>query len=718
MVEALPIWTYERRIEALRETKLRQTKEKQALGPMDLDDKGSVPLEGFTFAPDDDYFGPRGLGRNLRRYLEEHPVYVDPVSSLAGGWRAWMMSYLPRMWPEGGRFDYSHLHEEQRRYQLVTGIGGVQHFCPDVTIGLELGWGGLLAKVRHWRDVNAEKGLSRYQEDFYDGLEDVLLGLQNWICRTAEEAARLAETEAHEELRRNLQEMAEINRRLVNDPPRTFRDACQWIAWMEMFLCMFNGSGALGQVDELLRPYYEHDATAGVLDDEEAVFHLACMLLKETHYMQVGGPDPAGRDMTSRVSFLVLEAAHRLKVPCNIAIRVHDGLDPDLFELGVRHLFEDRTGNPNWMGARGLDEGFVRNGYPLELARTRVKSGCHWCAIPGREYTLNDIVKINFPRVFEVAMQEMAADPAMAPSTALLWERFEAHLRRAVNTIALGLDFHLEHFRDVLPELPLDLFCHGTVEQGKDASGGGVEFYNMCVDGSGLATVADSFAALEQRVEREGRLTWPDIMRLLEIDFEGAEGERLVLGNSERFGQGGSLGDDWAQRISRLFVSLVKEKPTPEGRIMIPGLFTWAASIAMGRGVGATPNGRHKGAPIAHGPNPDPAPGNTPTSMSRAVASVECGYGNTSPLQLDMDPGTGATEAGRAKVGALIRTHCDMGGTLINLNIVNREQILEAHRDPSKYPDLIVRVTGFSAYFASLSDGFRQLVVDRIVAEG
>jgi formate C-acetyltransferase len=95
---------------------------------------------------------------------------------------------------------------------------------------------------------------------------------------------------------------------------------------------------------------------------------------------------------------------------------------------------------------------------------------------------------------------------------------------------------------------------------------------------------------------------------------------------------------------------------------------------------------------------------------------VQPGYGNTAPLQLDVDPGLGSEEA-REKIMALIQTHVDLGGTMINMNVVNREQILEAHKDPSKYPDLIVRVTGFSAYFASMSEEYRQFVVDRMVSE-
>jgi len=333
---------------------------------------------------------------------------------------------------------------------------------------------------------------------------------------------------------------------------------------------------------------------------------------------------------------------------------------------------------------------------------------------------LNDCVKINFAAGFDVALREMLADSNVKPSIQELWWRFEKHLRRAAEVTAEGIDFHMEHMHDVFPELVLDLFSHGPIEKGLDASHGGVEFYNICVDGSALATVADSFAALEQRIKREGRLTWQELLRHLDNDFADAEDVRLMLRNIPRYGCGRTLADEWAVRIAQTFTRLVKEKPSPTGFNMIPGLFSWASAITMGLEVGATPNGRRAHAPISHGANPDPGfmkGGGAPTAMAVAVASVQCGYGNTAPLQLDMDPILARGEEGLAKVEALIRGHFALGGTMINMNVINRQQILEAHEDPSKYPDLIVRVTGFSAYFASLSKDVRQLVVDRIITE-
>jgi formate C-acetyltransferase len=68
-------------------------------------------------------------------------------------------------------------------------------------------------------------------------------------------------------------------------------------------------------------------------------------------------------------------------------------------------------------------------------------------------------------------------------------------------------------------------------------------------------------------------------------------------------------------------------------------------------------------------------------------------------------------------IESFIQAHNAQGGTLINVNVLSREQLLEAHKDPSKYPDLVVRVTGYSAYFRALSPEYRQQIVDRFLAE-
>ena len=709
---------YAARLDHLRRRKEAQTQEKlRRLGYMNEDDYGMVlPPEDFCWQPkpnhpNGSFYGLEGWADNFCDLMDRHPVYVDPMDALAGRYMVLLNRMRKCNWPP--EFDYSELKPDQERYGIISGIGNDAHFAPDYQIGLALGWGGLLEKVRRCR---AEHGPEK--AEFYEAEERVIRAVQGWIRRTVE-AIRAAEVrETDPVLRNNLREMAEVNRWLIDGPPRTLREACQWIAWFNMASRTYNRDGAGGQLDELLRPYYERDRREGRIDDEDAVFLLACLLLNDPHYYQLGGPDAEGRDQTSHLSFLILEAAHRLRSTCNLTIRVHDGLDPRLLRKGVEYLLADRKAWPRFSGDKALVEGFMRNGYSAELARRRIAVGCNWMALPGLEYTMNDTVKINVAKVFLVAFDEMMAD-AGTFSLDSLWRRFEDHLRRAVLCTARGIDVQLDHQHLNEPELLLNLLTHGPIERGLNVTNGGVDLYNMCVDGAGLANVADSLAAIQCRVVEQRRITWEEIASQLRDNYRGVEGERvrLMMRTAPHYGEGGSLGDQWAIKVSQLLTRLVTEKPTPGGRRMIPGWFSWADTLRLGKQVGATPDGRRAGEPIAHGANPRPGfrDDGAATAMVQAIAAIQPGYGNTAPIQLELDPCIAQCDDAVEAITSLITTHFDLGGTLFNINIVDAEQVLAAHKDPSQYPDLVVRVTGFTAYFANLSPEFRQLVVDRLV---
>lgn len=718
---------YQERIERLRARKEAQTMQKLAKnGYMDEDDYGSVlppeniqiPIE-FNDPVHKTFYGAKLWGKNFRALMERHPVYVDPDDALAGRWmyilqrlRPFESATSPKNMEMAPVFNYDWLKPLHEKYGIMPGIGKMHHFAGDYHIGLELGWGGLLKKVRKYAAVYPEK------EEFYTAEKDVLLGIMNLIARTVDEIRQMIPVETDPEKKENLQEMLECNEWLIENPPRNFREVCQWIAWNNMAERIYCRAGAGGQLDELLRPYYEKDLADGCIDREKAIYIIACLLLSDPHYYQIAGPDAAGKDMTSDLSFMILEAAHRLKTSCNLTIRVHDGLDPTLFRRGLEILLEDRKACPRFSGDSALVKGFMRNGYSAELARRRIAVGCNWMSLPGLEYTLNDLIKINLAKVFSVAYDEYSAQPG-PKTTEELHRVYAGHLAKAVECVAEGIDFHLAHQYLNAPELTLNLLSHGPIEKGLDASHGGMEYYNIAVDASGLATVADSFAALKKRVEEEKAFTWDEVYQAVTSDFSGPEGERIrmALQGGPRYGFGGSLGDQWAERLSAEFTEMVASRRTPGGVRMIPGLFSWANTIMFGKMVPATPNGRHAGLPISHGANPNPGfrRDGAFTAMARAIARVQPGYGNTAPFQLELNPTVADQEEAIERIGAVIQSHFDLGGTLVNINVVDKATLEKANENPMAYPDLIVRVTGFTAYFATLSPEFRQIVVDRVV---
>lgn len=713
-------FTLDKRVRLLKQRKLSQTQEKiDREGGLDEDDYGRVVtpdefrFEPYSNHPDGSFYGYEGWSHNYAKLLSVHPLYCDPLDAFVGRGFFFMTRQKGSLWNPD--HPYADLKAAFDEYNIICGIGSDGHFTPDLRMGFEMGWGGILEKLRHYQAVNT----TPENQLFYRCEITVVEAIIAFLNRVGNELKELAGVERNPYLAQNLLEMSQVNHKIAAGKPETLRECIQWMCWFSFFSRLYNRGPSGGQLDELLRPFYEHDIAAGLIDDETAKFYIACLFLNDTRYYQLAGPGDDGEDLASHISYLILEAADWINIACNLTVRVHDRMNEDFFRRAVGYLFKNKNGWPRFSGDNSLVNGFMRCGFDRSLARKRLAAGCSWMSIPGMEYTLNDLVKINTAKVFEVAYFDMM-EKDVQPSTEKLWELFEKHLARAVHATAAGIKFHLTWQDQNEPELICNLLSQGPVETGLDVTKS-ARYFNMCIDGAGIATVADSFAACEQRIEREGKLTWQALTRQLNLNWNDIDGEylRQMMLHSQRYCGGNTLGDRWAVRVNELFTRLVREEcKNYPGLNFIPGWFSWANTLEFGTRVRATPNGRRNGEAINHGANPTSGfrKDGAVTAMANSIASVQPFYGNCAPVQLELDPGIANNEEGIDKMVSMIRTILETGNTLLNINIIDKHKILEAHKDPSRYPDLVVRVTGFTAYFSMLSPEFRQLVVDRILA--
>ena len=734
------MYSYANRLKAMRDMKVAHTlaKRKQN-GYTDLDDFGTVPIsEGYFVEPwynstNGSFYGYDGMCENFCRVIDAHEPYIDKNEMLCGRWRDMLVNYrgdlhyMPdwlkknpktqefmksatnqwsKRWDEQ-RFPYDHLKPLQAKYNITTGIDGDAHFACDYRIGFELGFGGFLKKIEKYRKVNPDKSA------FYDAEERIVKAIIRFVERHIAKLEQLIETEENTAVRENLMEMKRVCENIRYDAPQTFHEVCQWTAFFNCAARIYTRDGAGFQLDGLLYPYYERDIKAGILDDEKAKFLIANLLLIDPHYYQISGVDEHDKDMTNHLSYLILEAADSINIATNLTVRVHENCDKEFMRKAVYYLLKNKNGWPRFCNDKTLAEGYMRNGVDKKTARERIAVGCNWMCVPGKEFPMNDTVKVNVAKVFDEALKDLRKEEVR--STERLFEIYEKHLKKAVEVTAEGVNLHLDHAWEVTPELVMNLMMHNTLECGEDISQC-AELYTVGIDGAGLAVVADSFGALQTRVEEEKLLTWDEVFEALDNDFAD-ERTRLILNSAPKYCQGGTVSDEWAKRMTESWVHIVKAQPMPKGRQFVPGWFSWSRTIEYGSKVGATPNGRRKGEPISHGANPNPhfRTDGAPTAQANGIASVQCGYGNTAPLQIEFDPKLAADEKGVEVVWRLIESHFKQGGTLININILDKDKLLEANENPELHPDLVVRVTGFTAYFASLSPQFRQLVVDRFL---
>ena len=734
--------SYADRLKSMRETKIRHTLEKRKQnGYTDLDDFGTVPIsEGYCVEPwynstNGSFYGYDGMCENFCRVIDAHEPYIDPMEMLCGRWRDMLVNYrgdlhyMPdwlknnlknlefikngatnqwsKRWDEQ-RFPYDDLKPLQEKYNITTGIDGDAHFACDYRIGFELGFGGFLDKINKYRKINPDK------KDFYDAEERCVKAIQRFIQRHIDKAEELIKSETRPEIKESLVKMKAVCENIKDNPPKTFHEACQWTAFFNCASRIYTRDGAGFQIDGLLYPYYERDIQAGILDDETAKFLIANLLLIDPHYYQIAGVDGNDKDMTNHLSYLVLEAADSINIACNLTVKMHENCDREFVRKAVYYLIKNKNAWPRFCNDKSLAEGYMRNGIDKKTARERIAVGCNWMCVPGKEFPMNDTVKINIAKVMEEALKDLRKEERR--STERLFDLYEAHLKKAIEVTAAGINLHLDHQWEVTPELIMNLMMKDSIEKGEDISQC-AELFTVGIDGAGLAVVADSFGALEDRVEKEHLLSWDDMFEALDNNFEN-ERTRLILNSAPKYCSGNSSADRWAKRLTKSWVGLVKAQEMPEGRQLIPGWFSWSRTIEYGSKVGATPNGRRAGEPISHGANPNPhfRQDGAPTAQSNGIASVQCGYGNTAPLQIEFDPDVKADEKGIDIVLNLIETHFKKGGTLININVLDGEKLMEANENPDLHPDLVVRVTGFTAYFASLSPQFRQLVVDRFLS--
>ena len=719
-------FTYDERIVLLRQRKIAQTEEKSKEGGADEDDYGLIVQDEFTYRIKPNHsngsiYGYKAWTENYSAILQQHPIYVDALDAFS----AKGFFFLERLRPKDKKWNPEYPYDELQaifdKYQIISGIDNCHHFTPDLQIGLDLGWGGILKKLKTQKKLHDETHV-----EFYNAEIEIVEQIIAFINRAGDEIEALACIEKNKQLSENLHVMAAIDHRISTEPPKTFREAIQWSNWFSMLSRTYNRGSAGGQLEDLFNAFYERDVRLGILDDEEAVFYLACMFLQDSRYWQLSGPDDHDNDTTCHLSYLALDAADKINITTNLTIRVHDKLDSAFFSKSVAYLFRNKQGWPRYSSDKALMEGFMRCGFSKELARRRVAAGCHWMCIPGMEYTMNDTVKINIAMVFQVAFQDMMVNAdTVEPSIDILWKYFGKHLKVAVDATGKGIIHHLSYQTKSQPELILNLFQHGLIEKGVNITDGGANYYNMCVDGAGLAVAADSFAACEQRIDREHKLSYRELETYLEADYEGGKAEyvRQMMLHSERYGGGDTLGDAWAVQISKLWTNLVRDlveqhKDNPKHVNFIPGFFSWSNTILLGSILRATPNGRKAGEPINHGANPNSGfrKDGAVTSMCNSIAAIQPGYGNTAPVQLEVDPQIANDPEGVDKMAAMILAIMNSGNTLLNINIIDVKKIMEAHKDPRKYPDLVVRVTGFTAFFSMLSERFRELVIERVKA--
>ncbi len=659
-------------------------------------------------------------GLRTHRRLAALALAVDDLDLLAGR-PVSNPEWMPRK--AGGLVPDAAFDEAQRYLNTFGPTPGQTGHCePEFGDVFESGLDGLRRKIRERRpSVSPEQALT------LDAFAEAVDGLGTLIAHAAR-AAEAAEATAAGERRRELAAMAESCRHLVNGAPRTFAEALQ-LLWFVLLGVSYGDQAALvvpGRLDRTLAPFYDRDVAAGRLTPAKAVEWVEALYLLINDYVadglamsvMVGGRDAEGRDTTHALSYVCLEALRRTRlVYPTVGVCWHEGTPDALTALAVG-LIADGYSTPAFFGDETIQKGLRLYGVPPDESGRYINSTCVEITPCGASNVWVASPYFSTCRLLREELAEQARrGAAAAPTFAVFLEGYLGRLRETIRAAAAGLN-EARDLRQRHGGKPLQsVFTRDCIGRARDIDDGGALYNWVECSFVGLANLADSLHVIREEVYGRRALSLHELDALLQANYEGHETERLRFINGHA--KYGNSCDDVDALVGCVVAAAKAEcdrhRMRPDGSPFVPGAFCWVMHERLGSECGATPDGRLAGMPFADGGGPAQGRerrGPTATILSTTSWDHAPMIGGVA-LNLKFSRALlNGPEAAR-RLQDLIVTYLRRGGFEVQVNVVDREALLQARAHPEQYGDLVVRIGGYTDYFTRLSPAMQDEVMMR-----
>lgn len=597
------------------------------------------------------------------------------------------------------------------------------------TVGFEevlrTGYRGLRRRI----DLRLSRGdLDAAGRRFLEAMRTCLDAAGGWHRRYVgllEETIRQASGAEAEHWRSVLDALRDV----PENPPATFRQAVQslWMMWSFLRLCG-NWSG-LGRLDKMLGPRLQADLRGGRITLDEARELLAHFWIKgcewttarecgsgDAQFYQnviLGGVDEAGRSVVNEVTYLVLEIVEELHISdFPIAVRVGPDTPQRLWEqiAAVQRL---GGGIVSIYNEDLVIRSLVKFGYPPEEARNFTNDGCWEVLVPGK--TAFSYHPFDMLQVLQQSLG-LAADGASVPGFAdfeALYEHFRRHLADHVNTQVAVRGYGN---RAALAAPLVSLFVEDCIERARGYYRFGPKYSVLAPHAGGLPDTANSLLVLKKLVYEEKRLGLQDFLEILRNDWKDHEDlRREVRSRFVLYGNGDPEADAMVRRVFDDFTAAAAMQPIRDGVLRPAGISTFGREIEWREKRAATPFGSVRGDILAT--NLAPTPGTDrhgPTAVIRSYCGMDFEkLPNGVPLELKLLPATLRGPDGIATLVALMKTFVRLGGWYLQIDVVDSETLHDAQRHPERYPNLVVRISGWSARFTTLDAQWQEMIIRR-----
>jgi len=652
--------------------------------------------------------------------------------------------------------EYNEIEErEGKRIERLMNLGVSNcgpvpaHIVQDFPKVLDVGFKGIKEEAE--QRLAAETDGDR--QAFYRAIIICCDAVREFAVRYADEARGLAEKEESYERRQELLQVAENCDRAPYLPPEGFHDAVQaiWFTHMiDMIAESYPGAGlSYGRLDQYLYPYYRRDVESGKLPREMAKEILESFWVKHNYaydryyvggknginsgfgqLITLGGCDVDGEDATNELTYLLLDVIEEMNMlEPKRSIRIH-AKTPEKLMRRLCEMIARSQGSPFLLNFDKISiEALEKEGVSREEAMNYGIVGCLENTSHGNDLSGTVDVNVNLAKAVELALNDgkcMVTGERVGPETGDPtafgnYEQFVDAVKTQLKDILLRtIDIYnaFDGLRAKFVPVPyLSSHIGGCMESAKDVRQGGAKYNFITIEGCSISTLADSVAAVKKLVFEDKLVSMADLVEALKNDFAGNEPLRQMLINrAPKFGNDDDYVDSIGRELSRYWSEEVSKHVSPEtGRRYTAGYLSWNYFIAFAEHTAATPDGRHKGEHLSNAVAP--VQGRDMLGPTAAMKSVTRYGFDVNPrgasYTITLSPSVLEGDAQLDRLAALLRAYNELGGTSIQINVIDKDTLLAAQAEPEKYQNLLVRVTGYNAYFATIGKAIQDEIIAR-----
>lgn len=591
---------------------------------------------------------------------------------------------------------------------------------------------------------------------FWQSVIIVCEGMMDFASRYAQHARILAAVEEDIDRQAELKEIARVCENIPANPPRTFHEAVQTVAFVELAKVLENGriGDYAGRLDQCLYPYFKKDIQEGRISIAQAadligglIAHFArreqCaqVLMREglqatkISNITLAGLTRDGNDASNELTALFLHMAGLQKyAEPHFSFTWHQGTPQWAMMKALETNVKTGAGHPQFLNGDHVVNYLIDREVPIEDARDHAYLGCAYAHPKNQGHHCKGIQYLNLPLMLDLALHNgvgpitgkkigietgnpetfQTFDDVMAAFT----KQIEYMLNRLIHRN------HIAHAAELTTwRVPLhSVFAINCVENGYDILMGG-QFEDPAqtpiwdVIDRGYVNTADSLTAIKQLVFDEKKLTMSELIDALDSNFEGHSGEEIrnTCLEAPKFGNDNDDADYMVRDIAKIIPTMLESARTPFGSKYTINRQGLAWHYYGGKGVGALPDGRKSGEPLADGSLSPTQGADTlgPTAVSNSIWKADFKEARTGVLNQKFSLDLFQDEAFIEKLASFTEVFLSNGGSHIQYNLLDPETLKEAKKYPVKYRDLIVRVAGYSAYFVLLSPEVQDEIIAR-----